>query len=387
MSKYATARFRWGTRRQWEQILAVTERAFGASTGQFTADWPHSFTGAEAARRCVVAELEDGTLAGALNTVPIRLRFGRCTLPATIIGGVGVDPACRGRGIMSGMIGFAHEQLRSRGCAVSLLWGSRQRYAHFGYEIAGQSHYITVARTALAGAGAAMARVRQLGPRDAKAVLALHRRDRSSVVRGLPWQQRLLASRRTQAWGDHRGSAYAVVAERSPFAGDVLETAGDPISIARVLAAVMQRRRVERIRVWCAPGSAAAEMLYPLVEQTFGTDMHVHAATHVAILDFSRFLQLVAPAIGRRLTQLGVDRPLVLACSDLHVRVLLGPASDGPHVEPAPSSSRAVASLDARTWVRQFFAPPGATMVDGPINGLPPACFALPLIYPPWDIA
>ncbi len=79
-----------------------------------------------------------GKVAGGLGLLPGGQFFGGRSVPMTGIGGVGIDPEHRAAGLASSLMRSVVEELRSNGCALSVLYPATQPvYRRVGYELAG----------------------------------------------------------------------------------------------------------------------------------------------------------------------------------------------------------------------------------------------------------
>ncbi len=90
--------------------------------------------------RCNYAVRERGRIATIVGVFPIHWRVGDVTLKVAGVGGVSVHPNCRGKGYMKLLMNHAVEEIRRAGYDLSYLGGRRQRYAYFGYEVAGSTY-------------------------------------------------------------------------------------------------------------------------------------------------------------------------------------------------------------------------------------------------------
>ena len=89
--------------------------------------------------RCNYAIRDGGRLGAVVGVFPIDWRVGGIPLRVAGIGGVSVHPESRGKGYMKRLMCHAVDEMRREGYDLSYLGGRRQRYAYFGYEVAGTS--------------------------------------------------------------------------------------------------------------------------------------------------------------------------------------------------------------------------------------------------------
>lgn len=87
-------------------------------------------------RRLVATD--GGEIVGRLSVWELGQWFGGHRVPMGGVGGVAVEPAYRGRGVASGLLRRALEQMRERGEALSTLYPMNHTlYRRFGWEVAG----------------------------------------------------------------------------------------------------------------------------------------------------------------------------------------------------------------------------------------------------------
>lgn len=139
--------------------------------------------------RCNYAVRDGGKLSAVVGAFPIDWRVGGTALMMAGIGGVAVHPGCRGKGYMKLLMNHAVDEMRRAGCDLSYLGGRRQRYAYFGYEVAGCKYKLTFnrdnVRHALGGEGGAVKFEALPGDADtADEIKSLH--DRQAVYCNRP---------------------------------------------------------------------------------------------------------------------------------------------------------------------------------------------------------
>lgn len=81
----------------------------------------------------------DGRIRAIVGVFPMEISVAGRKLLAGGIGGVATHPRETGAGLMRRLMTAALSEMRTAGCAISVLGGRRQRYAHYGYEKAGSS--------------------------------------------------------------------------------------------------------------------------------------------------------------------------------------------------------------------------------------------------------
>jgi len=89
---------------------------------------------------------DGGRIVSLAGIFPLTLRMDQVSLRVAGIGGVATDPAYRGKGYMSSLMGHLKQEVIDRGYPVSWLTGERDRYAHFGWEKAGATLNIVISK-------------------------------------------------------------------------------------------------------------------------------------------------------------------------------------------------------------------------------------------------
>jgi GNAT superfamily N-acetyltransferase len=139
---------------------------------------------------------DGGRLLAVAGVTPRTLTVGDASLKTAGVGGVAVHPRLgRNQGLMTRLMDHTIADLRAEGYVLSMLSGLRQRYAHFGYEKAGQNVSLTLTSRnfelggAAATAAVAAAATLRLCPMEAAhlpAAQALHAAQSVRWERGDP---------------------------------------------------------------------------------------------------------------------------------------------------------------------------------------------------------
>ena len=368
---------RQGRPAEWQEILDVSQAAFGAGDTYFPHGWPHTYPNPQAAEWFVVCE-EDGKLLGIINQTPVTVDVGGALLKAVGIGGVGVLEEARRRGVMSAMLRASNAQQRAAGTVLGFLGGERIRYRRYGYELAGRSVGATMFPKQLAGAEPVP--LRRLHLADANDILRLHRKAPMFVRRTELWQRRLLRRRNFAAWGNKSGplKAYLVTPKGSP--ASICELIGGARLLPGLLKAQMKRHKLGHINVHWLPDYAPH---FKLGRSAGG--LSVSVAQQVGIYDFARFLAQTAGPLGEGFRRFGITGRVRIEHTGEKTGFDLEPARSGPlSITPAKRKRKADLALDAAEWIRTFFPPPGGPMLEQKARPRLVAAFALPLNISSW---
>lgn len=116
---------KWQTRALWSLCFGDTEEFMKLYfTRKYTPE----------RNSCLV---RDGRVVAALQRLPYRIMFGGGVVPVAYVSGVCTHPECRGKGLMTELMGQAHRKMYADGCLFSLLIPADEGlfafYHRFGY--------------------------------------------------------------------------------------------------------------------------------------------------------------------------------------------------------------------------------------------------------------
>lgn len=157
-------------REAFERFL---ERAYGASWGAFSRWGPDLLRDDEDALQTHLVLETGGRIASHVGGYPLPMVMGPARVSAIGVGGVGTDPALRGKGHMSRLLEESLARWRERGRTLAGLWGDRQRYGAFGWEACGLRYTVNLSRRSLERLGLVAAEIEEVDPRDPHVVFRL----------------------------------------------------------------------------------------------------------------------------------------------------------------------------------------------------------------------
>ena len=146
-----------------EELQRFLERSFGHGRSFFIRRSPNLWA---QATECALILKSEGKIVGHVGTYPLELVVGPSTIITGAISGVATDPEARGKGYMSKLMDTSIRIMEERKMPLSVLWGDRQRYGHFGYEHCGQKYLLDFNRRSLARAGIKPAIIEEVDPGD-----------------------------------------------------------------------------------------------------------------------------------------------------------------------------------------------------------------------------
>lgn len=134
---------------EFEEMMLFLEKSYGHSHYFFPRVFPHVW-GEETIdyeNRLIVKE--KGKIVSHVGIFPLIMFIENTEIKMGGIGGVATLPEFRGKGYMSKLMNSSLQKMKENGYPLSILWGDRQRYGYFGYEITGKTVIFTLSRRSL----------------------------------------------------------------------------------------------------------------------------------------------------------------------------------------------------------------------------------------------
>ena len=135
-----TMHIRRATIDDYPELMRLIDNVFFPQKPQGFRDLlPNLYSDPAVATREAYLAIDGARIVGHLGVYPIRLRVGKgIELSAGGIGAVATDPEYRGKGVMASTLKAAIEGMSASSYDLSVLWGDRLRYLHYGWETVGQ---------------------------------------------------------------------------------------------------------------------------------------------------------------------------------------------------------------------------------------------------------
>lgn len=189
---------------EYDAFHRYLERCFGHSHGFFLRHYPDLCQLEAVDLKNLIVGVEDGEIVTHVGIFPMEVVAGPATIPCGGIGGVSTSPEARGKGYMSLIMKDALHKMRDRGLCLSVLWGDRQRYRHFGYETCGLKYELTLSKRSIEAAGGREITVEEVDPTAPEVVKHIER---------LQPLRRFRVERRHLKWTLARSGVRAFVSE------------------------------------------------------------------------------------------------------------------------------------------------------------------------------
>ncbi|MCL1856637.1 MAG: GNAT family N-acetyltransferase [Kiritimatiellaeota bacterium] len=242
---------------------------------------------------------EEGRIVACVGHYPITLHLGEVTLKVFGIGQVSCAQQARGRGYMTALLHDACAIMEASGGHVSWLGGRRDRYARFGWEVAGTTLRSVLYPTALPPPLSTLAVTQEpAATADPGTIWPLFATSpRHCDITPESWTLRHKRGAPQTLWlaRDERGAlkAYAVTQEKSP---EVLEHGGDTASALSLFAAILQHQP-----------QLAVHHLHGVLPESGAfwqaSEWTTHCLANLRILNFKSLLEAYRPILHERLPE------------------------------------------------------------------------------------
>ena len=364
--------------REFPELLAMLMAAFCENQlnhARFDHLMPETVRADQAVLDHWYIALHEGQIVASTQIVPQRLTVAPgVELRVGGIGQVSCRPEFRNKGMMSKVLGAAVERMTADRYDVSVLGGDRQRYRHYGFEVAGSARllWLTDRRPIGKNPSEGARPMRFLGDSATEELIhkaqtlrpthAVRTREETHLI-----QKRLNVS--TWVLEDQGGFAYAsLTGER------IAEYGGDVKTFERLLVFLLARRGLS-VLIPAADGSGELEKL--MLE--FAGNYDVHVEQMLRIFDLQQLLERYRPLLEKRLACW--EGAITLKISDESSSVRVARAS--AKLDIAAATGPADLTLDRPTWAQALFGPFTPELPEVPcIRAFAMQAFPLPFIWP-----
>jgi len=154
----------------------------------------------------------------------------------------------RGRGVMSALMKHALKEMTNAGKVISFLTGDRFRYQHFGYDLGGNTAKFSLSKNHF-GKSIELLNIdsRAARPADWRKLNSLYETLPSYLKRDeLAWKRHLERYNFSFIIGEHKGkTGYICVKDEN----ECVEAAGDRAVVLNLIHALIQREKLDEVRV------------------------------------------------------------------------------------------------------------------------------------------
>jgi len=159
---------------EWGEFMRLLEVSYGFPSGFFPRYYPYLYgEGCRDYSSFYVVE-DGGRLVSHVGLFKMNVVSLGVRLTIGGIGGVATLPSERGRGYMSMLLNHVIGVMRRSGIPLSVLWGDRQRYGAFSWEVAGQKYSLYVTERSVGRSGVKPLELVMAQWDDALPTMAMH---------------------------------------------------------------------------------------------------------------------------------------------------------------------------------------------------------------------
>jgi len=152
---------------EWDDFMRFLERSYGHSRNYFPRYYPQLYRQEEEALSSFMVLEEDGRIVSHVGLFPLELSSLGARIKIGGIGGVATLPGERKKGYMSMLLKHVGSLMKQKGWPLSVLWGDRQRYYSFGWDVAGLKYSLTITARSLERACVRPVKVEEFSPEEA----------------------------------------------------------------------------------------------------------------------------------------------------------------------------------------------------------------------------
>ncbi len=338
---------------EYDELITFLNGVFGI---RMDLEYCHIYkpTGKDMGRNIVA--LDEGRIVSCVGIFPMTLVCGDARLMVGGVGGVSTDPRYRGRGLMSRLLNKAISIMKRRNYDISILWGDRLRYAHFGWENAGRHYSFNIDRKHVAARKSEGLDVRMLSEAgdDLGRIAQLYEQWELRVHR-TPAELRSVLSRYTyETWVWRKKEAFAYVTIKGTTKDrDLIEFGGDFRGLDDLLGFLFQKYELENLS-GTVPVCRSPRVRFIIDRSSgWGVGFSRRARSEmVKILNLRSVLHKFARQIGNKCQGLGLKGDLRLVMTDSGQR---GTLHFGKEVMISDRKARREVSLSDTEMVRLIF--------------------------------
>ncbi|ABW00939.1 GNAT family N-acetyltransferase [Caldivirga maquilingensis] len=159
---------------EWDEFMRLLERSYGFPSGFFPRHYPYIYSDACRDLSSFYVIEDNGKLVSHIGLFKMKaISFGVSIIMGGI-GGVATLPEERGKGYMSALLNHVINVMKKEGIPLSVLWGDRQRYGAFGWEVAGQKQALYITSRSVSKSGIKPIEVSEVKWDDAVPLMRRH---------------------------------------------------------------------------------------------------------------------------------------------------------------------------------------------------------------------
>lgn len=364
---------------EFEEMMIFLEKSYGASHYFFPRDYPHIWSRDTIQYENRIIAKEDGRIVSHVGIFPLTAAVGDARVRIGGIGGVATLPEFRGKGYMRKLMNYSVRKMKEDKYAISILWGDRQRYGNFGYEVAGRMTMFELTQRSLETAKLSPVNIIRLEEKKEllKKISIIHRSEPLHIERK-ERDYALIFSRPNliTVLGEKEGKfAYLSFYNHVRAPKNLVECGGNLKILFPLIYAFLKNWDIKSIQVPFPdfPTSMFSNLL------KVSSNWHTRPLGMIKVLNLPETIESYAPIIEKRAQELRLKGELAVEIKEKREKVTLCLDSQLTFKEGGPKER---ISLPEREMVRLLFGSPNLVNVGCP-SSLLYTLFPLPL-YVGW---
>lgn len=232
---------------EWDSFMRFLETSYGQALGFFMSHNPHLYRPDEACLDYFYVIEDKGKIVSHVGLFPLNAVADGVKITLGGIGSVATLPEERGKGYMGKLLLHVIPRMQELDMPLSVLWGNRQRYGNFGWELAGEKIVLNFNELSMTKAGIQPAlSIQEVDPqRAATKVGLLYVNQRFWIERG-KGLQRILCRSGNRVWIGDDGYLCGERAGDKLLVNEVVSLSGKETSF---IMAVMERCFIKQAEI------------------------------------------------------------------------------------------------------------------------------------------
>lgn len=311
---------------EFEELMNLLDQVFRpGQKGRMRAEYSHLDAEDKEQLDNMIIIKEDGRIASHVAIIPLEIFVDGSVLKVGGIGQVATKEEYRGRGFASTILKHCLLKMQDKGYALSLLWGLRDRYGRFGWELGGKQYMYNLTQRSLPFLNPKAAEIRPYKEAlsDLEKIMGIHDREPLRVVRSKTRYKSLLNLPTGEVWlskTDDEDFSYVVIRGEGKKR-EVAEFGGEKESFSALLKYIIQKLELEELLVPAPPRYSKLTSLLTEVSLSW----EIKPLGMIRIMDLRKSLEKLKGSMKANLERAGKGREgkITLEIPEINQRVTL----------------------------------------------------------------
>jgi len=363
---------------EFEEMMLCLEKSYNHPHYSFPQYYPHVWRKDTIQYKNRIIAKERNKIVSHVGIFPLTAVVENTQIKMGGIGGVATLPEFRRRGHMTRLMDYCIQKMRDDGYPISTLWGDRERYENFGYEVAGEEVIFKFSKRSLKrNVELFPVNVTRLEEKKGliEKIIFIHKNEPLHIKRKKRDYALIFAKPNLITLLAEKKGRFAYVSFYSPSPSPLktlTECGGNPRVLFSLIYAVLEKWKTESVEIpfSCYP----TKMFFSLLEAS--SSWYIRPLGLIKILNLRETINSYSSIIEKRAQKLGLKGTLTLGIKGKKEKIMFCLNSG--------SSLKEEISLSEREMVRLLFASPCLVDIERP-SSLLYLLFPLPLYVGPLD--